>query len=137
MEKDKDEVSPRGVLDAWARFSDSNKSSGESSKEKSSLSLSGGVFQWGKLLKIWKSKSIQRLASFPPTRMLKNSKGKSRSEREDPLFCTFFDFKSSLVSFTIAELEAATNNFSSGIVTCSAFYLFLFLLFFLLLLCWY
>ncbi|XP_062084639.1 receptor-like cytosolic serine/threonine-protein kinase RBK2 isoform X2 [Humulus lupulus] len=110
MEKGKqDATSPRGVLDACD--SRTNKFFGENSKLK--FSISRGVFYWNKLFKLWNRKSIKRLASFPPVNVPKTPKRKSRSARENPLFCTLYDFKTSLVNFTISELQAATNNFSA------------------------
>ncbi|XP_024031470.1 receptor-like cytosolic serine/threonine-protein kinase RBK2 [Morus notabilis] len=112
MEKDKpDESSPRGVLDACTRDSQSNKSSHENSKSKSSQS--GGLFNWSKLLRLWSKKSIKRLASFPPVNVPKISRRKSRSERENPQLCILYNFQNSLVSFTFSELQTATHNFSA------------------------
>lgn len=113
MEKDKpDESSPRGVLDACTRDSQSNKSSRENSKSKSSQS--GGLFNWSKLMRLWNKKSIKRLASFPPVNVPKISRRKSKSERENPQFCILYNFQNSLVSFTFSELQTATDNFSAG-----------------------
>lgn len=116
MEKEKqDATSPRGVLDACARDSESSTITRESSS-KLKCSISRGLYYWGKFFKLWNRKSIKRLASFPPVSVPKLPKRKSRSARENPLFCTLFDFRSSLVNFAISELEAATNNFSDGML---------------------
>lgn len=121
MEKNKeDATSPRGVLDACARDSRSNKFSRENSKLK--CSISRGLFYWSKLFKLWNKRSIKSLASFPPVNITKAPKRKSRSVRENPLFCTLYDFKSSLVNFTFSELQLATNNFSDGMLLAPEIY---------------
>ncbi|KAF4353941.1 hypothetical protein G4B88_031291 [Cannabis sativa] len=111
MEKGNQEsTSPRGVLDAFDPTT--NKYSGENSKLMK-FSLSRGLFYWNNLFKLWNRRSIKRLASFPAVSLPKTPKRKSRSARENPLFCTLYDFKTSLVNFTISELQAATNNFNA------------------------
>ncbi|KAF4347132.1 hypothetical protein G4B88_015325 [Cannabis sativa] len=111
MEKGNQEsTSPRGVLDAFDPRT--NKYSGENSKLMK-FSLSRGLFYWNNLFKLWNRRSIKRLASFPAVSLPKTPKRKSRSARENPLFCTLYDFKTSLVNFTISELQAATNNFNA------------------------
>lgn len=115
-EKEKpDESSPRGVIDAFERDTQANKSSNENSKTSSPQSRR--VFNWSKILKLLINKSVKRLASFPPVGMSRLSRGKSmrsKSSKEGHMFCVLNNFKNAVVNFTYAELEAATNNFSAA-----------------------
>ncbi|GMN25163.1 hypothetical protein TIFTF001_000821 [Ficus carica] len=115
-EKEKpDESSPRGVIDAFERDTQANKSSNENSKTSSPQSRR--VFNWSKILKLLIKKSVKRLASFPPVGMPRLSRGKSmrsKSLKEGHMFCVLNNFENTVVNFTYAELEAATNNFSAA-----------------------
>ncbi|KAI9186917.1 hypothetical protein LWI28_022262 [Acer negundo] len=113
VEKERqDGTSPRGVLEACLRGSDSVT---DSSKENSMVSVthfsnSRALTNWGKFLKLWKRKSVKRLSPLTIPRM---SKRKSRSTREDPELTHIYNYKSSLMNFSLSELQTATNNFNS------------------------
>lgn len=117
-EKEKpDESSPRGVIDAFERDAQANKSFNENSKTSSPQSRR--VFNWSKILKLLIKKSVKRLASFPPVGMPRLSRGKStrsKSSKEGQMFCILNNFENTVVNFTYAELEAATNYFSAGMI---------------------
>ncbi|KAF5463476.1 hypothetical protein F2P56_019386 [Juglans regia] len=105
IEKEKEDVSsPRGVLEACIRGLESDT---DSSKNSSTEMETRSNSSWSRFFKLWKNRSIKRLASFPPL-----GKSKGRSGRENSEFCNLYNFKSSLVNFSLADLQAATNNFS-------------------------
>ncbi|OVA11403.1 Protein kinase domain [Macleaya cordata] len=122
MEEGKvDESSPRGVIENCIRSLESETDSSKAStsdSESQSNPQSGS--HWLGFLRLFKSRSIRRLASVPPVRVSKSSKCNNRSLREKPVpslnspteteFCAF---KSSWKNFTLSELQAATKNFSS------------------------
>ena len=67
---------------------------------------------WGKFFKHWKRKSMKRLSSFPP---LAHRRNKNVDQHVDVLNVhDIYDFQSSLHSFSITDLEIATDNFSPG-----------------------
>ncbi|XP_059438670.1 receptor-like cytosolic serine/threonine-protein kinase RBK2 isoform X2 [Corylus avellana] len=106
VEKEKQDVSsPRGVLEACIRGFESDAGSSKNiSNEMDTRSNSS----WSRFFKLWKKRSFKRLGSFPP---LGVSKGKS-STRENPELSNLSNFKSSLVNFSLSELQTATNNFN-------------------------
>ncbi|XP_062145536.1 receptor-like cytosolic serine/threonine-protein kinase RBK2 isoform X3 [Alnus glutinosa] len=106
VEKEKDDVSsPRGVLEACIRGFESDAGSSKNiSNEMDTRSNSS----WSKFFNLWRKRSFKRLASFPP---LGVSKGKG-STREDPELSNLSNFKSSLVNFSLADLQTATDNFN-------------------------
>ncbi|GLT64464.1 hypothetical protein SLA2020_369560 [Shorea laevis] len=106
VEKEKEDVSsPRGVLEACIRgFEFDAASSKNISNEMDARSNSS----WSKFFKLWKKRSFKRLASFPP---LGVSKGKG-STRENPELSNLSNFKSSLVNFSLSDLQTATDNFN-------------------------
>ncbi|KAJ7978030.1 Kinase family protein [Quillaja saponaria] len=105
--------SPRGVLESCKRGLDSDPASPKNSATKSvtRCTNSTALTHWSKIFKLWKGKSIKRLASFPPLGVPKLPKWKSRSTRENPELSNIYKFKSSLVNFSLSHLETATNNF--------------------------
>uniref|UniRef100_A0A2N9EJB8 non-specific serine/threonine protein kinase n=1 Tax=Fagus sylvatica TaxID=28930 RepID=A0A2N9EJB8_FAGSY len=112
MEKEKEDVSsPRGVLEACIRGLESD--SGSSKNSSTEMEIRGSNSSWSKFFKLWKKRSIKRLASFPPLGVPKLSKGKSRSTRETSQLSNLYNFKSSLTNFSLSELQTATKNFSS------------------------
>ncbi|KAL5566170.1 hypothetical protein UlMin_029334, partial [Ulmus minor] len=112
MEREKlDGSSPRGVLEACVREFESEENLIGNSKK--SFSTSRALCNWRKFFKLWNKKSIKRLASFPPVGVPKLPRRKSRNGRENQLFCTFYNLKSSVANFTFSELQSATKNFSS------------------------
>lgn len=120
MEKEKsDGASPRGVLEACINCSGSDPPSPQKiheESERASCTGSKKLSQWGKFFKLWKKRSIRRLASFPPLTISKMSKRKSGGETEGitPVFSEIYNFKSTLKHFSLSDLAAATNNFSPG-----------------------
>lgn len=109
VEKEKQDVSsPRGVLEACIRGFESDAGSSKNiSNEMDTRSNSS----WSRFFKLWKKRSFKRLGSLPP---LGVSKGKS-STRENPELSNLSNFKSSLVNFSLSELQTATNNFNPGL----------------------
>ncbi|KAK4596125.1 hypothetical protein RGQ29_014253 [Quercus rubra] len=112
MEKEKEDVSsPRGVLEACIRGSESD--SGSFKNSSTDIEIRGPSSSWSRFFKIWKRGPIKRLASFPPLGVPKISKGKSESSRENSELSNLHNIKSSLVNFSLSELQTATQNFSS------------------------
>uniref|UniRef100_A0A5B7B6I7 non-specific serine/threonine protein kinase n=1 Tax=Davidia involucrata TaxID=16924 RepID=A0A5B7B6I7_DAVIN len=114
MEKEKQDVSsPRGVLEACIRDLDTESGSPKTNTADSATHFSNAPAPsgWHKFFKLWKKSTIKRLPSFPPLAVPKISRRKSRSAREsidtDPCF-----IKSSWRTFTLSDLQTATNNFS-------------------------
>ncbi|KAF5205423.1 Kinase family protein [Thalictrum thalictroides] len=120
MEKDRvGESSPRGVLDNCSRSLESETSSSKASTSDSESPPIRNASHWRSFFSMLKSRSIRRLASFPPSAP-KLSRRISRSMRENPASSlipaedtNIYSFKSSWKNFTFAELQAATKNFSS------------------------
>ncbi|WJX85480.1 Receptor-like cytosolic serine/threonine-protein kinase rbk2 [Trifolium repens] len=77
-------------------------------------SLSAKKIQWEKAFKIWKKKSINHTSSLPSfcVPISNSTKSKSLSFRENPILSDLYNFRSSLVNFTLSDLRIATNNFS-------------------------
>lgn len=93
-----------------------NKESSSSTSKNKTPSLSGAQKPpsgsgWRRFLKLWKRSSIKRLP--PLVAPKKVSRRFSRSARES---CDFdrCPLNSNWRTFTLAQLEAATNNFSQG-----------------------
>ncbi|KAF7805149.1 receptor-like cytosolic serine/threonine-protein kinase RBK2 isoform X2 [Senna tora] len=100
MDEKKDSSSPKGVIEACVN---NNNNGFDCSTPKT-------LFQWSKIFKHAEIGSLKRLTSFPPISVPKISKGKStRSTRENPLPL----LRSSLVNFSLSQLEDATSNFSN------------------------
>ncbi|KAK4748850.1 hypothetical protein SAY87_015436 [Trapa incisa] len=118
MDKEKnDEASPRGILEACMNNSGSNPPTPKKSPEESVPANCTGSkkhSKWSKFFKLWKKRSIRRLASFPPLTMSKISRKRSDNGREEipPVFNDIYNFKSNLKHFSLSDLAAATNNFS-------------------------
>ncbi|XP_028793496.1 receptor-like cytosolic serine/threonine-protein kinase RBK2 [Neltuma alba] len=111
LEKEKEDVSsPRGVLEACIRDFDSCL---QSSEMENGCSRSKAQISWSKYFKNLKKRSMKRLASFPPLGVPTIPKGKSKSSGEDPVLTNVYNFRSSLVNFTLSELRNSTNNFSN------------------------
>ncbi|KAJ8760736.1 hypothetical protein K2173_017845 [Erythroxylum novogranatense] len=112
-EEKQNESSPRGVIEACLKGFGSNLTSPENSiKETVNESNLKARSNWSRFFKLWKRKSVKRLASFTPLSVPSISKRKHRSAQEIPVLGEFYEFKSSLKNFSIAELEIATNKFS-------------------------
>lgn len=118
LEKEKDdEASPRGVLEACFKGFDPQ----QQPELETSCSSSRARSHWGKFFKLWKKKSVKRLASFPPIGVPKIPKWKSKSTRENSVLRDLYNFNSSLVTFSLSELRDATDNFSTGLYFCPLF----------------
>ncbi|CAF2103107.1 hypothetical protein HID58_020120 [Brassica napus] len=125
VEKEKQDTnSPRGALEAClTRCSISSTSSSlddpppnrEATENANADAEAGGKnhrasSNWGKFFKHWKRKSMKRLSSFPP---LAHRRNKNVDQHIDGLNVhDIYDFQSSLHSFSITDLEIATDNFS-------------------------
>ena len=113
--EEKDRSSPKGVIEACFEGLESNITSDESSpKAEIRCVHSGALSNWRKFFKLWKRRSIKRLASFPPLAVPKLSEKNSRSTKENPMLRDLYNFKSSLENFSLPELRAATDNFNAG-----------------------
>nr|KYP74401.1 putative LRR receptor-like serine/threonine-protein kinase At1g53420 family [Cajanus cajan] len=111
LEKEKEnEGSPRGVLEACMKEYDSHPSPDHS---ETTCSSTGAHSHWTKFFRTLKKKSFKRLGSLSPLTVPRIPKWKSKSSRENQVLSTLYDFKSSLVTFSLSELTHATNNFSS------------------------
>ncbi|OAY42212.1 hypothetical protein MANES_09G162000v8 [Manihot esculenta] len=110
--KDKQVPSPTGVIEACLEDLISGSVSSESSEEEQKADCSRAKSNWSRFFQLWKKKSLKHLASFTPLPVPRILTRKSRSARENPALREFFKFKSSLETFTLAQLETASNNFS-------------------------
>lgn len=114
LEKEKeDEASPRGVLESCIRDFDHQEEPPHESE--TSCSSPRDQSHWSKFFKLWKKKSVKRLASFPPISVPKIPKWKSSSTRENFVMSNLYNFRSSLVTFSLSDLRNATDNFSNGL----------------------
>lgn len=123
-EKEDTNYSPVGVLEDYFKSSDSESSSSkepnlDSEGQKSSKSAS----LWHGFLQLLKTKSKKSLATMHPLSVMKLSKRMSSSMREviTPKLDSdigFDHFNSPWKSFTLYELQAATNFFSRGMLQC-------------------
>ncbi|KAJ0015226.1 hypothetical protein Pint_19933 [Pistacia integerrima] len=120
MEKERQDVSsPKGVLEACLKGSESDTVSSKDSSSESDIlcSKTQASTNWRKFFKSWKRRSIKRLATFPPLPMAMTCRRKNRSTREEDHEMThIYEYKSSLKEFTLSELQIATNNFSKGLL---------------------
>jgi hypothetical protein len=112
LEKERDdEASPRGVLEACVRGFDAQ----QSPEPETSCSNSRARSHWGRFFKLWKRKSVKRLASIPPIGVPRMPKWKSKSTRENcDMSSNLQNFRSSLVTFSLSDLRNATDNFNQG-----------------------
>lgn len=111
LEKEKDdEASPRGVLEACVKGFDAQ----QLPEPETSCSNSRARSHWGKFFKLWKRKSVKRLTSIHSIGVPKIPKWKSRSTRENFVTSNLYNFRSSLVTFSLSDLRNATNHFSHG-----------------------
>ncbi|WJX13159.1 non-specific serine/threonine protein kinase [Trifolium repens] len=110
LEKERDdEASPRGVLEACVRGFDAQ----QSPEPETSCSNSRARSHWGRFFKLWKRKSVKRLASIPPIGVPRMPKWKSKSTRENCVMSSNLqNFRSSLVTFSLSDLRNATDNFN-------------------------
>ncbi|KAE9589609.1 putative protein kinase RLK-Pelle-RLCK-VI family [Lupinus albus] len=116
LEKEKeDEASPRGVLESCIRDFEPDQQPAES---ETSCSSPREQSHWGNFFRLWKKRSFKRLPSslqtLPSTiGVPKLPKWRSKSTRENPSLNNLYNFRSSLVTFSLSELRNATNNFSN------------------------
>lgn len=114
----RDQTSPRGVLEACLGSFESNLESPDNDSMESPIRCtnSGGTSSWRKFFEAWKKRTrpakFRQLAVFPPLVVPKLSKQKSRIIRDNPVLRDLYNFKSSLQTFSLSELQAATDNFS-------------------------
>ncbi|XP_072967869.1 receptor-like cytosolic serine/threonine-protein kinase RBK2 isoform X2 [Typha angustifolia] len=112
------ESSSRTLFDDSVRSSDS-----ETVSENTSTSYSeNGIIcsqasLWRGFLRLWRVKSMRRFSSFPPFGVSKLSRRRSSRETNFPGSNSSMDndfclFKPSWKSFTLPELQNATNNFN-------------------------
>ncbi|KAG8653835.1 hypothetical protein MANES_05G071100v8 [Manihot esculenta] len=117
MKKKEDTSSPVGVLEDYFR---SEESESCSSKEPTSVleaqRTSKANSPWHGFFQLLRSRSKKHLATLHPLSVLKLSLKRSSSMREmvPNLFSSSdsFNLNSPTTSFTLSELQAATNNFS-------------------------
>ncbi|KAG0479771.1 hypothetical protein HPP92_010470 [Vanilla planifolia] len=114
-----EELSPRSVpedgsLPLHSEASSSNPSTSCSETE----AMSNNATLWQGIFQSWKKKSLKRLSSFPPfgvPKLVKKKSGRESMDADEP-YCGvdngFCFFGPSLKTFTLSELEYATNNFS-------------------------
>ncbi|MED6135206.1 hypothetical protein PIB30_044123 [Stylosanthes scabra] len=122
IEKEKeDETSPRGVLEACAKeFNNSHQSQLQPFESKTaSRSISSRArSRWGKFFKLWKIKSTKNHLPSLHTLSIPKFRWKSKTFKEDAsahstLSNGLYTFRSSLITFSLSQLQYATNNFSS------------------------
>lgn len=114
MEKERDDAtSPRGVLEACIRsFEDSvSVSSSSDADTPRNESISHPRSRWLKFFKMWKKSFAKRVPSLPP-RAPKSSTNTTTTSARHNSDVNLYHFKSSWIIFTLAELQAATANFS-------------------------
>ncbi|KAJ4719539.1 Kinase family protein [Melia azedarach] len=116
IEKERqDGSSPTGVLEACFPGLEADTASSKDNSAESEIHCpkTRALTNWGRFFKLLKKRSTKHLGLFPPFPMLKLSKEKSRSTREDPEMTHIYNYKSSLKEFTLSELQTATQNFSN------------------------
>ncbi|ESQ49562.1 hypothetical protein EUTSA_v10021930mg, partial [Eutrema salsugineum] len=129
VEKEKqDPKSPRGALEACLNrcsISSSSSSSDDPPPTREAIENTDTEARcknhressnWGKFFKLWKRRSMKRLSSFPPLGGAP-AISKKRNKNADPHIVglnlhDIYDFQSSLHSFSISDLEIATDNFN-------------------------
>lgn len=125
MEKEKnDEKSPRGVLEACMKSLESKNTPPKPMVSKDNAPKHGEPQKsrfsskaiWGSLFKKWRNKPLKRIPSINPFAQ-KMTGRKSKSSRENPILKELCKFKSSLATFTISDLKAATDDFSEGVLS--------------------
>ncbi|XP_057439425.1 receptor-like cytosolic serine/threonine-protein kinase RBK2 [Lotus japonicus] len=67
-----------------------------------------------KCFKLWKKRSIKNLTSLQPCCVPNMTESKNISIAESPVLCNLYNFRSSLVNFSLSDLRNATHNFSRG-----------------------
>ncbi|KAK7277887.1 hypothetical protein RJT34_22906 [Clitoria ternatea] len=110
LEKEKeDHTSPRGVLEACIKGFDSHH---QLESETNNCSSTRARPHWSNIFKLWKHKSVKKLVPIPSINVPRIPKWKSKSSRENTTFRNIYNFRSSLVTFSLLDLRNATNNFS-------------------------
>lgn len=115
-----DVASPRGVLEDRLQSSDSetcsSKDSTSCTESAQTRSVQHSSSLWKGFFRLWRQKSMKRLSSFPPLGAGRLSRWKSNREANKPSNCNpdseLSFLKPSWKTFTIAELQNATNSFS-------------------------
>lgn len=116
--------SPRGVLEECLRSMESDTASSRASTSSSTESRAhGSMTHWRNLLRhVLKKRSMRRLSTFPPLGVPKMSRKSSISSSlsskgnmmDAPDICLL---KPTWRNFSLSELQAATGNFSAGIIS--------------------
>lgn len=110
MEKEKDANSPIGVLQDFFRSSDSDHSSSSSTTlDDNNSAVAHEPSRWRGFFRLLRNKSKK---SFAPLHPLKLSKSMSSSWRADSVSDCL---KPPWMTFTLHDLQTATNNFSQGL----------------------
>lgn len=74
-----------------------------------------------KCFKLWKKRSIKNLTSLQPCCVPNMTESKNISIAESPVLCNLYNFRSSLVNFSLSDLRSATHNFSRGMRSVPGF----------------
>lgn len=126
VEKEKqDPESPRGALEACLNrcsISSSedppqNKEAIENADVDVRCKNHRASSNWGKFFKLWKRRSMKRLSSFPPLScapVISKRNKNADPDVDDLNLHDIYDFQSSLHSFSITDLEIATDYFNPG-----------------------
>ncbi|CAH2055055.1 unnamed protein product, partial [Thlaspi arvense] len=128
VEKEKqDPKSPRGALEAClTRCSISSSSSSsedpppnreavENADAEARCKNHRASSNWGKFFKLWKHRSMKRLSSFPPlggAPTISKPRKNADPHIDGMNLHDIYSFQSSLHSFSIADLQIATDNFN-------------------------
>ncbi|KAL0717654.1 hypothetical protein Bca4012_066976 [Brassica carinata] len=130
VEKEKqDPESPRGTLEACLNRCSISSSEDPPQNKEATENADADVrcknhrasSNWGKFFKLWKRRSMKRLSSFPPLSCAPviSKRNKNADPNVDDLnLHDIYDFQSSLHSFSITDLEIATDNFNPGNEHC-------------------
>ncbi|KAK8712577.1 hypothetical protein V6N13_147814 [Hibiscus sabdariffa] len=111
-DEEKDGLSPTGVIEATLELGlDSDTSPDEIPKAEVRSSHLAALSNWRKFFKLLKRKSEKHLYTFPAF-SVSNLSRKIRSKKESPMLRNLYNFKSSLVDFSLSQLQAATDNFN-------------------------
>jgi len=124
-EKDmQEEESPKGVIEACRKDTESEKQLEESATESPTKAHSSCIpakplSRWKKLFKLWKKKSVKCLSTIPTVQKLSTKVGRhGRNHLPSPHFDDNLRKMKSWKIFSLSELQKATKNFSTGLHLC-------------------
>ncbi|KAL0787378.1 hypothetical protein Bca101_003624 [Brassica carinata] len=124
VEKEKqDPESPRGALEACLNRCSISSSEDPPQNKEAIENADADVrcknlrasSNWGKFFKLWKRRSMKRLSSFPPLScapVISKRNKNADPDVDDLNLHDIYDFQSSLHSFSITDLEIATDYFN-------------------------